>query len=145
LTYVSIFYLPLSFCVALWSVNETYSQVSLAAATIIVGGTTYGVVANLETLGRVYRRSYRPMRDELLSRMAERSDKWAERATRFRSFQVERVPVKPSRWVMVWFVILELLSVMAEYLQVLFLPFRSFGVWFLGIWGMRSRQTGMEG
>jgi hypothetical protein len=51
LTYVSIFFLPISICTSFWSVNDSiFSLSALAAVVPIVALSTYIIVLNLDTI-----------------------------------------------------------------------------------------------
>lgn len=54
LTFVSIFFLPLSFCASLWSVNNSvFSLAALAVVMPVTGLCTYIIVFNLDTIALV--------------------------------------------------------------------------------------------
>ncbi|KAK5993903.1 hypothetical protein PT974_07341 [Cladobotryum mycophilum] len=97
LTYVSIFYLPLSFCVSMWSVNESYSRVYLAIITILVAATTYLLVANLKNISRVFASMYNRLRDRILCSM-QNHEAWEGMAKKFNGFRPRRESEKPSEW-----------------------------------------------
>ncbi|KAF4153907.1 hypothetical protein CNMCM6069_000175 [Aspergillus lentulus] len=53
LTYISIVYLPLSFCAALWAIDYSYHPGVFTVVTVLLGTTTYLVVMNLNNLARL--------------------------------------------------------------------------------------------
>ncbi|KAF7122253.1 hypothetical protein CNMCM5793_000210 [Aspergillus hiratsukae] len=53
LTYISIVYLPLSFCAALWAIDYSYHPVVFTVVTVLLATTTYLVVMNLNNLARL--------------------------------------------------------------------------------------------
>ncbi|KAH6848051.1 hypothetical protein B0I37DRAFT_376523 [Chaetomium sp. MPI-CAGE-AT-0009] len=110
LTYVSIFYLPLAFCAALWSINEGYDVVGFAVTSALVAIGTYVVVGNLESLTLGVRSVYGTVKQPIVDRMGQDPNQpWAVRSDRFNSFQPRRVKVKPSEWYIPLFWGLELL------------------------------------
>ncbi|KAF5979814.1 hypothetical protein FCOIX_5114 [Fusarium coicis] len=91
LTYVSIFYLPLSFCVALWSINEDYPRPMLALTAVLVAAATFIVVANMRNMAAVCAVAYRGVKRRIVRRMRGSEDeKWVKRATAFESYRPER-------------------------------------------------------
>lgn len=97
MTYVSIFYLPLSFCVAVWSINENYPRTPLILTTILVGVATYFIVANMHNIDTLRRRLvYDFAGRKLLSKMP---GEWGERATGVRGFKAEEKRGGISKWV----------------------------------------------
>lgn len=53
LTYVSIFYLPLAFCAALWAIpniSDNSTRTPFIITAVLLGGTTYAIVYKLESL-----------------------------------------------------------------------------------------------
>ncbi|KAI5459652.1 hypothetical protein BGZ63DRAFT_255901 [Mariannaea sp. PMI_226] len=110
LTYVSIFYLPLGFCVALWSINETYSKSMLGLLAVLVSGGTYFVVANLKTLTYSAADLYKPFREKTISSMRGHKDwNWQDRGQKFNKFQFRRRETVPSEWYILWFPVFEIL------------------------------------
>ncbi|KAI1380653.1 hypothetical protein F4677DRAFT_194030 [Hypoxylon crocopeplum] len=99
LTYVSIFYLPLAFVAALWSINENYSTAAFAITTVLVAIGTYALIGNLENTIDVLRSLYRSIQTPIVDRMSRDKDrKWAEKGEGFLSFQPRREILKPSEW-----------------------------------------------
>ena len=106
LTYVSIFYLPLSFCATLWAVDSLSLEASsFVIATPVIALGTYFIVANLgHVTGKMhsfYKRLKQPI---IISMKGEASladgkeSKWADRGSRFEAFKPERESIKPSEW-----------------------------------------------
>ncbi|KUJ06456.1 uncharacterized protein LY89DRAFT_409247 [Mollisia scopiformis] len=61
LTLVSIFFLPLSFCASIWSVNNSiFSMTAFAIVTPILGIMTYVVAFNLENIASCFKRPRKP-------------------------------------------------------------------------------------
>ena len=101
LTYVSIFYLPLAFCVGIWSINENYGRVSLAITSVLIAAGTYFIVGNLENTIGGLKAIYRTFKRPIMDRMAKDDDQtWSKRGRAFQSFQPRRETVKPSEWYM---------------------------------------------
>lgn len=96
LTYVSIFYLPLGFCVAIWSINETYARVPLIITTLLVGPTTYFVILNINNIRRASTGLYNRFRGPVISHMTKNDEEWKKKAEAFSSFQVKREKSEPS-------------------------------------------------
>ncbi|KAF4956930.1 hypothetical protein FSARC_11447 [Fusarium sarcochroum] len=106
LTYVSIFYLPLSFCVALWSTNENYARPMLVLASVIVAAATFIVVANLRNMTSICSATYRSVKRRIVRHMHASSDeRWVQRATAFESYRPERLEVEPSEWYILYYAV----------------------------------------
>lgn len=79
LTYVSIFYLPLGFCAALWSINKDYEVTQFAVVSALVASITYILVANLGNVVMAIKSSYKATREPILKRMESDNDtEWKE-------------------------------------------------------------------
>ncbi|PMD53183.1 uncharacterized protein K444DRAFT_646874 [Hyaloscypha bicolor E] len=79
LTYVSIFYLPLAFCAALWAIPnilELSTKVAFVVTSIVVGAITYAIVFNLDSLADKGWKLYIPVRIRVLHRME--TGNWGE-------------------------------------------------------------------
>ncbi|PMD42010.1 hypothetical protein L207DRAFT_580690 [Hyaloscypha variabilis F] len=79
LTYVSIFYLPLAFCAALWAIPnilEAGTKIAFVITSIVVGVITYAIVFNLDNLADKGWKLYKPVRSRVLYRME--TGKWRE-------------------------------------------------------------------
>lgn len=106
LTFVSIFYLPLGFCMSMWSINENYNANNLVAVTICVGLATYVVVANLETTVCSIRCGLSLLveapRQRLVRKMTEESGtRWSFLGRELSRAQPSREDAKPSEWLVV--------------------------------------------
>ncbi|SPJ74961.1 uncharacterized protein FTOL_04692 [Fusarium torulosum] len=111
LTYVSIFYLPLSFCVALWSTNEDYARPMLVLTAVLVAAATFIIVANLRNMASVCSVAYRGVKRRIVRRMhASENDEWMKRATAFEGYRPERLEIEPSEWYILYFVIYSMVS-----------------------------------
>ncbi|KAK5993904.1 hypothetical protein PT974_07342 [Cladobotryum mycophilum] len=104
LTYVSIFYLPLSFCAALWSINESYSRSYLSLVTILVTIATFIVVANLYNVIKKSSDIFRDYVKEPILRVMENRTTWEDKLKKFRSFRPDRGSVVPSKWHLISFI-----------------------------------------
>ncbi|EGO55173.1 hypothetical protein NEUTE1DRAFT_147771 [Neurospora tetrasperma FGSC 2508] len=106
LTFVSIFYLPLGFCMSMWSINENYNANNLVAVTICIGLATYVVVANLETTVYSIRCGLSLLveapRQRLVRKMTEESGtRWSFLGRELSRAQPSREDPKPSEWLVV--------------------------------------------
>ncbi|KAM5352849.1 hypothetical protein ACJ41O_005571 [Fusarium nematophilum] len=114
LTYVSIFYLPLSFCVALWSTNENYARPMLVLASFLVAAVTFLFVANLRNLTAIGTSLYRRLKRAIVRRMRDSEDEaWVKRAKAFEGYRPEREEVEPSEWRLVQFLFSRMISCLA--------------------------------
>jgi len=106
LTFVSIFFVPLSFCTSLWSINDQMMSLSALAITItLVALFTYLIVFNLNTLVNLSKKVYREQRGKLIDSMSTDAESvWREEGRRFKSFQPRLKREKPSEWWIVVFV-----------------------------------------
>ncbi|KAF7930093.1 hypothetical protein EAE99_004286 [Botrytis elliptica] len=105
LTYVSIFYLPLAFCAALWAIPDITSSGTRSPfilTTILVGFVTYMIVFNLGNIVKQSRRVYEPFRAGVIKQICKQSSdesEWDKRAQRFEStFGPKRGDGEPSEW-----------------------------------------------
>jgi len=107
LTFVSIFFLPLSFCMSLWSINDQiFSLRSLAIVATIVGLGTYVVVFNLNNMVNFVGRIYGRHKKQLISLMIDDKDSgWKELGRRFATFQPKQEKIKPTEWMIVLFIL----------------------------------------
>jgi CorA-like Mg2+ transporter protein len=105
LTFVSIFFLPLSFCTSLWSINDQILPSSALAITItLMAIFTYLIVFNLNTLANLSKRIYRKQRSRLIESMSTDTDSgWQEKGRRLKSFQPRQESENPSEWQIVMF------------------------------------------
>ncbi|TAQ87975.1 hypothetical protein B7494_g3704 [Chlorociboria aeruginascens] len=101
LTYVSIFYLPLAFCAALWAIpniGDRSTKVPFLITTILVGATTYAVVFNMEYMTRKLRNLYYPRRQSLLNQMQQEKGQWKDIGQRFQEFKPLNERKLPTEW-----------------------------------------------
>ncbi|KAH8801460.1 hypothetical protein F5884DRAFT_684657 [Xylogone sp. PMI_703] len=111
LTYVSIFYLPLAFSAAIWSINESYSTSAFAITSILVALGTYFLVANLENLVVKVKYFYGSFKTPIVSRMKLHNETiWKAKGENFSRFSPVREKVKPSEWYILLFLVTEVLS-----------------------------------
>ncbi|PGH16492.1 hypothetical protein AJ80_05177 [Polytolypa hystricis UAMH7299] len=117
LTYVSIFYLPLGFSAAIFSINENYSTAAFAVTSAVVAVTsavvaivTYALIANLENVVALTKTSYGHAKRPIIRRMANDGEhKWAARATGFTAFRPHAENIRPSEWNIVVYLVLQTL------------------------------------
>ncbi|KAI0118811.1 ankyrin repeat-containing domain protein [Nemania sp. FL0031] len=98
LTYVSIFYLPLGFCAALWAIpdiTDSATKVPFVITSAIVGLVTLLVAFNLENIAGSMGRVYRYWRDKVLQDMRS-DDRWKEKGRKFQDMDLSRTT--PSEW-----------------------------------------------
>lgn len=107
LTYISIVYLPLSFCAALWAIDYSYHPVVFTVVTLLLATTTYLVVMNLNNLARLSKEVYQRFRRGIITSMLN-DDQWAPTGEAFSQFQPERVNMTPSEWNILFFLVLRL-------------------------------------
>ncbi|KAL9613084.1 MAG: hypothetical protein Q9167_002341 [Letrouitia subvulpina] len=100
LTYVSIFYLPLAFCAALWAIpniTKPSTRTPFIIAAVLVGFVTYFVVFNLDGLISLGWTAYSGFREKRIQQMS--TDKgWQKCAQSYRNFQPDQGRTKPSEW-----------------------------------------------
>ncbi|KAI5202954.1 hypothetical protein AUEXF2481DRAFT_8551 [Aureobasidium subglaciale EXF-2481] len=126
LTYVSIFYLPLSFCTSLWSTTNTFSWTGLMLAMCLTAIATYLVTFNLNQIVRLLSEVYSTFRSRIIDHMADHvnidtSDngvssetssnlpgsrrEWIAIAARFRQFKPPKLQPQPSEWLILRYII----------------------------------------
>ncbi|RHZ45310.1 uncharacterized protein CDV56_101526 [Aspergillus thermomutatus] len=99
LTYVSILYLPLSYCAALWSINRDFNLVVFAIVTALLAIGTYALVLNLNNIVLLIRKAYRKLRTPILEAMKDDPhEEWANLGSVFSRFTPERHGDQPSEW-----------------------------------------------
>ncbi|THV51059.1 hypothetical protein BGAL_0125g00150 [Botrytis galanthina] len=102
LTFVSIFFLPLSFCMAVWSINDIlFSLKALTMAGALIAVATYATVFNLDNLMFLCRVWHRKLTGRYIARMKDNTeDLWKDRAANFAKFydQWRNIEYKPSDW-----------------------------------------------
>ncbi|KAL3424267.1 hypothetical protein PVAG01_03548 [Phlyctema vagabunda] len=126
LTYVSIFFLPLSFCMSLWSINDdVFSLQSLSIVATTVSLATYIAVFNvnrlsatgayvLEIITGLGELSLRPFLTKIIEAMnKDENVVWQKRATELNTIskkkrgKTSRGPERLSRWRAVQYVIIK--------------------------------------
>ena len=106
LTFVSIFFLPLSFCTSLWSVNDMFSTKAFLITTILVGCSTYFLVLNINTLVRTTSSVYESHKRPVISAMkGDKAEHWNIRAKRFEVFRPRYKRVRPSEWLVLLYLV----------------------------------------
>ncbi|CAG8951013.1 hypothetical protein HYFRA_00006410 [Hymenoscyphus fraxineus] len=120
LTYVSIFYLPLSFCTSVWSTTDTFNYNNLAITMILVGVGTYMAVFNLNNIVKTVSKQYKKIRSLVLESMRkDESPVWKSTGGVFYRYELKASPenTKPSEW---WILIYQLRSfrkLLAQYMR----------------------------
>ncbi|KAG5301356.1 hypothetical protein I7I48_01338 [Histoplasma ohiense] len=110
LTYVSIFYLPLSYCASLWSLNEQYTVLNFAIVTFFIALATYSLVGNLNHAVLFSKKTVRHIKNPIVERMKRDPDRiWGERGDRFSAFKPVRENVEPSQWHIPQYLCIEIL------------------------------------
>ncbi|KAI4113651.1 MAG: hypothetical protein LQ345_005415 [Seirophora villosa] len=101
LTYVSIFYLPLSFCTSIWSTSDTLGYSALVVTTVIVGLGTYLVVLNIQGLAAICSKHYENHKRRIIERMKS-DETWKTLGHRFEQTGLERAKLEspPSDWLL---------------------------------------------
>ncbi|KAL8684949.1 MAG: hypothetical protein Q9224_006048, partial [Gallowayella concinna] len=99
LTFVSVFFIPLSFCTSLWSVNNMFSMQSLIAVIVIVALLTYTTVLNINSIVTSVGILYDIKKRRVVEAM-KRDDRvsWKHCGQRFESFRPKHENPKPSEW-----------------------------------------------
>ncbi|TEY54959.1 hypothetical protein BOTCAL_0234g00140 [Botryotinia calthae] len=116
LTYVSIFYLPLAFCAALWAIpniTDSGTRDPFILTTVLVGFVTYMIVFNLGNIVTQSKRIYEPYRSKVIKEVSRKrpddftsrlrakqtESKWEKRTERFEStFGPKKSDGEPSEW-----------------------------------------------
>ncbi|THV45583.1 hypothetical protein BGAL_0472g00030 [Botrytis galanthina] len=102
LTYVSIFYLPLAFCAALWAIpniQESSTKVPFIITACIVGAITYAIVLNMDFISQKIDANYNPQRQKLVDHMQkDNSQWWQETGKRFEVFKPTSESKVPTEW-----------------------------------------------
>ena len=124
LTYVSVFYLPLSFCTSLWSTTDTFNFKTLAIVMSLVAFMTYAIIFNLEHLVQSGSRIYRTYKNRVIMRMTtDIHDKtWSDRASRFKQFEPDRRSKKPTDWYIVLAILILLVRDIRRWINRIFHP-----------------------
>jgi hypothetical protein len=107
LTYVSIFFLPPAFCVALWSMNEDYSVPPFVITTTTVAAGTYLVVANLDGITRILAQAYSLVRQRVIRLMEQdKRGTWSEKGSQLGRFRPEREGRDISEWNIAYYLLM---------------------------------------
>ncbi|KAF7880130.1 uncharacterized protein EAF02_007767 [Botrytis sinoallii] len=102
LTYVSIFYLPLAFCAALWAIpniQQSSTKVPFIITACIVGAITYAIVLNMDFISQKIDANYNPQRQKLVDHIQkDNSEWWQETGKRFEVFKPTSESKVPTEW-----------------------------------------------
>ncbi|KAL8687234.1 MAG: hypothetical protein Q9218_006536 [Villophora microphyllina] len=99
LTFVSVFFIPLSFCTSLWSVNDMFSSNSLIAVIIVVALLTYTTVLNINSIVHSISLIYDTKKRRVVNAMKKDDrESWRFCGQRFESFRPKHENPKPSEW-----------------------------------------------
>ncbi|OAA73364.1 hypothetical protein ISF_00265 [Cordyceps fumosorosea ARSEF 2679] len=113
LTYVSIFYLPMGFCAALWAIpniTDQHTQTPFIITAVLTGLVTYLAVFNLENLAQLPGRVYGSHRKRLVQQMEQDEDQaWKGRSGGFEEFPPSAGQRRPSEWWIMRYQMLRLL------------------------------------
>ncbi|KAL8860853.1 MAG: hypothetical protein Q9178_002883 [Gyalolechia marmorata] len=139
LTFVSVFFIPLSFCTSLWSVNDMFSMNSLIVVIIIVALLTYTTVLNINSIVTSVGLLYDTKKRRVVNAMKRDSrDSWKHCGQRFESFRPKHENPKPSEWYITLYALLNPLAVLGlpqrkRPLNHLGQPESESSIWFFGI------------
>ncbi|KAJ8068610.1 hypothetical protein OCU04_002317 [Sclerotinia nivalis] len=104
LTFVRILFLPLSFCMSIWSINtELFNLHTLGIVATCVGLATYFTVFNLDNLMHKYQ-SFRVKFVKNTVQRMKQEDRgiWKDRATKFEKFiNAKEADHRPSDWLII--------------------------------------------
>ncbi|KAI4283116.1 MAG: hypothetical protein L6R38_002419 [Xanthoria sp. 2 TBL-2021] len=113
LTFVSVFFIPLSFCTSLWSVNDMFSMNSLIAVIVIVAFLTYTTVLNINSIVTTVGLLYDTKKRRVVNAMKRDSrDSWKHCGQRFESFRPKHENPKPSEWYITLYALLNPMAVL---------------------------------
>ncbi|KAN0108226.1 hypothetical protein V8E51_007968 [Hyaloscypha variabilis] len=112
LTYVSIFFLPITVCTSFWSMSDSlFSLSSLAIVTPVVALATYAIVLNLDRIIQVFipltsatsTPSKPPIQNlinaQIRRMQQDRSTRWKERGEAFEKYKLlGKSGRRPSQW-----------------------------------------------
>ncbi|KAF7535560.1 hypothetical protein G7054_g5267 [Neopestalotiopsis clavispora] len=102
LTYVSIFYLPLGFCAALWAIpdiTDSATKIPFVLTACVVGFVTYAIVFNLGNIAKVLGKVYVGYRAQILQHMEnDENQSWQELRRQFEEFPPNQERQIPSEW-----------------------------------------------
>ena len=124
LTFVSVFFLPLSFCTvspyglqkrselltfskSIWSIqNGPSNPATLTYVCIIVGLVTYVIVFNLHLIVRTFSRSYSTYKAYLVRKMRQEQEEiWRQRGRCYDVFRPVHEQEKPTEWLILWYIL----------------------------------------
>ncbi|KAF7118016.1 hypothetical protein CNMCM5793_007385 [Aspergillus hiratsukae] len=105
LAYVSIFYLPLGYCAALWSINRDFNLVAFALVTALLALGTYALVLNLSNIVFLIRKAYRKLPAPNCMK-DDPHEQWANLGSAFSGFMPERHGDQPSEWTVLLYAVL---------------------------------------
>ncbi|KAL2838260.1 hypothetical protein BJY01DRAFT_251061 [Aspergillus pseudoustus] len=126
LTYVSVAYLPLSLCAALWAIDYSYHPAVFTTACVLLATATYVIVLNLNNITRAGKLAYYTgLRSGVIDSMLG-DDKWAPTARAFDQFRPQR---QDSRTPSEWYIVVLLLSIVGKWLAALRLRLRAPAIW----------------
>ncbi|KAJ8068632.1 hypothetical protein OCU04_002336 [Sclerotinia nivalis] len=113
LTYVSIFFLPLSFCMSVWSINGSFGFRNLAIVASVLATATYLIVLNVDRLMYAISEVYHKfIRNSLEAMKNDRSIKWANRALELEKYsEPPEGTQKPSDWIYLLYTIRRLFQI----------------------------------
>ncbi|ETS77276.1 hypothetical protein PFICI_11150 [Pestalotiopsis fici W106-1] len=109
LTYVSIFYLPLAFCAALWAIpnlSERATLNSFIITSVVVGVATLLIAFHLENIASLFRGKYSQWREKVVEDM-HKDVRWETRADELQNSLQTRS--SPSEWLLVIFLLSQLI------------------------------------
>lgn len=99
LTFVNIFFLPLSFCTSLWSINDKFSTTSLIITIVLVATMTYLTMFNVNSMVQVGGTVYDSKKKTVVEAMkADSNEAWRRRGGRFEVFRPKHKDPEPSEW-----------------------------------------------
>ncbi|KAM3470437.1 hypothetical protein MY8738_009753 [Beauveria namnaoensis] len=104
LTYVSIFYLPLAYCAALWAIpNITTASVKIPfiKTSVAVAAITLLVALNVESILALIIWGYDKVRDKIMKAMQEDSESWGKKGNDLK-FLHPRSKTR-SEWWLCWY------------------------------------------
>ncbi|GIJ91731.1 hypothetical protein Asppvi_010703 [Aspergillus pseudoviridinutans] len=110
LTYVSIFYLPLAFCAALWAIpniDQKGTKTAFSITAVVTGLVNYLLVANLENVVYSLQSIYNSWRRKLVQQMKDDpAIHWKVHGQRLEESLPDR-RMGPSEWTLWWYQIIK--------------------------------------
>ncbi|KAF3389537.1 Ankyrin-1 [Penicillium rolfsii] len=113
LTYISIFYLPLAFCAALWAIpdiSNSSTRNPFIITSVIVGFTSLLVAFNLENIASSVGKAYQYWRKKVLRSM-QGDSRWKERGKKLEDFDYTQTT--PSEWWLVGYLVDKFVGLLA--------------------------------